>query len=78
MKMHKNLWILGILLFIIFIIIQVYYYQKRMEEKEKLLFEIEKFSNMIQKLQKNQYQKYQLTDDDIFELITNYERLQYT
>ncbi len=49
-----------------------------MEEKEKLLFEIEKFSNMIQKLQKNQYQKYQLTDDDIFELITNYERLQYT
>jgi biopolymer transport protein ExbB/TolQ len=76
--MHKNMWIVGILLFIIFVIVQVYYYQKRMEEKEKLIFEIEKFSNMIQKLQKNQEQKYQLTDDDIFELITNYERLQYT
>jgi len=75
--MHKNMWILGILLFILFVIVQVYYYQKKMEEKERMIYEIEKFSNMIQKLQKNQHQKYQLTDDDIFELITNYERLQY-
>ena len=72
--MNKVYVIILCILFVIFIGIQIYLYQKKMKEKDNLIKEIEYFQNQIAYLKKNPDMKYQLNDEDIFEIITNFER----
>ncbi len=73
---NKNFWFFFIIILIlIIIIVQIYYYQKKEDERKKLMFELEQFENQISKaLFKSK--DYILTDDDVMEILTNYERLQ--
>ncbi len=72
--MDKTYVIILCIIFVIFIGIQIYLYQKKMKEKDDLIKEIEYFQNQISYIKKNPDMKYQLNDEDIFEIITNFER----
>ncbi len=72
--MDKTYVIILCIIFVIFIGIQIYLYQKKMKEKDDLIKEIEYFQNQISYIKKNPDMKYQLNDQDIFEIITNFER----
>ncbi len=66
-------WIL-IILFIFILLYKLYRYQEEMEKKDQLIEEIGKFHYQIRFLKENPEMKYQLKDEDIFEIITHYER----
>ena len=72
-KQDLYLWIF-VLFMIGIIIYQVYRHQEELERKDKLIGEIEHFQNQIHFLKENPEMRYQLQDEDIFEIVTNYER----
>jgi hypothetical protein len=75
LKSIDNLYVLIFILFFIFIILYKFYrYQEELEKKDYLIEEIGKFQNQIHFLKENPDMKYQLKDEDIFEIITDYER----
>lgn len=67
------LWIFFIFM-IGFILFKIYRYQEELERKDRLIGEIENFQNQIRFLKENPEMRYQLQDEDIFEIVTNYER----
>lgn len=70
-----NIYIWIFVLFMIGIIIyQIYRYQEELEMKDRLIGEIEQFQNQVRFLKENPEMRYQLKDEDIFEIVTNYER----
>ena len=72
---NKNLWFFFIIFLIILIVfIQIYYYQKKEEERKKLMFELEQFENQLKSINKSN--QYVLSDDDVLELLTNYQHFQ--
>ncbi len=73
---NKNFWFFFfIVLIFIIIIIQIYYYQKKEDERKKLMFELEHFESQLNQVMKKS-KDYVLSDDDVMELLTNYERFQ--
>jgi hypothetical protein len=56
------------------VIFQIYRHQEDLERKDKLIGEIEQFQNQVRFLKENPEMRYQLQDEDIFEIVTNYER----
>jgi hypothetical protein len=71
---HSELLWFILFIFIMIIIYKVYRYQEEMEQKDYLIQEIERFQNQIRYLKENPEVKYQLKDEDIFEIMTDYER----
>jgi hypothetical protein len=73
---NKNLWFILIILLIIgIVILQIYYYQKKEEERKKTMFELEQFENQLHSVLKKS-KDFVLSDDDVLELLTNYEKNQ--
>ena len=76
MSESKNYYIWILLAFLVgFIIYKIYKYQEEIERKDSLIQEIERFQNQIKFLKENPEIRYQLTDEDIFEITTHYERM---
>lgn len=73
MEINIYLWIF-LLCMIGILIYQMYRHQEELERKDKLIGEIEHFQNQIRFLKENPEMRYQLQDEDIFEIVTNYER----
>ena len=71
---HSELLWFILFIFMMIIIYKVYRYQEEMEQKDYLIQEIERFQNQIRYLKENPEVKYQLKDEDIFEIMTDYER----
>lgn len=67
------LWIF-VLFMIGIVIYQIYRHQEELERKDQLIGEIEQFQNQVRFLKENPEMRYQLQDEDIFEIVTNYER----
>jgi len=62
-----------ILLIIILFIYLFFHYLREKEEKKKEIMEIEKFENYIEN---NLYgRRYDMKDEEIFEIVTNAERI---
>lgn len=72
-KGDTYIWIF-VLFMIGIIIFQIYRHQEDLERKDKLIGEIEQFQNQVRFLKENPEMRYQLQDEDIFEIVTNYER----
>ncbi len=73
---NKNFWFFFIIILIlIIIIVQIYYYQKKEEERKKTMFELEQFENQLHSVLKKS-KDFVLSDDDVLELLTNYEKNQ--
>ena len=72
-KQDLYLWIF-VLFMIALVIYQIYRHQEELEQKDRLIGEIEHFQNQIRFLKENPEMRYQLQDQDIFEIVTNYER----
>ncbi len=67
------LWFI-LFVFICIIMYKIYRYQEEMEQKDRMIQEIDHFQNQISFLKENPEMRYQLQDEDIFEIVTNYER----
>ncbi len=64
-----------IIVFFIIIILQIYYYKKKEDERKNIMIELENFQNQINNMAKKS-NEYVLSDKDIFELLTNYEKFE--
>lgn len=70
--MNNWIFILFIILFFGYIFFQIYYNQKKENERKNLMFDLDHQIRILAK-KKNEYT---LSDEDVFELLTNYENFE--
>ncbi len=72
-KILQWIYIIILFIFIIYVSYKIIVYQKNVQEKKLMVFEIENFINEVDMIN-HKNRRYKLTDDDIFELYTHNQR----
>ncbi len=72
-KILQWIYIIILFIFIIYVSYKIIVYQKNVQEKKLMVFEIENFINEVDTIN-HKNRRYKLTDDDIFELYTHNQR----
>ncbi len=73
-KILQWIYIIILFIFIIYVSYKIIVYQKNVQEKKLMVFEIENFINEVDMINHKKNRRYKLTDDDIFELYTHNQR----
>lgn len=70
-----NIYLLILIIFIIFIAIQAYYYSIKLKNNQKKIKEVESFENTLTNIKSNCDNNYKLDDSSLELLLSDYNKL---